>query len=33
MYLLNMIYLYLEAWNNEKQSEISKHKHLIINTF
>ena len=25
--------LYLEAYNNQKQSEISKHKYLIINTF
>lgn len=25
--------LYLEAYNNQKQSEISKHKHLIVNAF
>ena len=27
------ILMYLEAYNNQKQSEISKHKHLIVNAF
>lgn len=32
-YNFEFLKLYLEAKNNQKQSEISKHKPLIINTF